>query len=41
MPEKTNPIDALKLWAELNLPDDFQLDHLVSAAENLELAGDS
>jgi exonuclease SbcD len=36
MPENTAPKDALRRWAEINIPEGVELDHLVSAAENLE-----
>jgi exonuclease SbcD len=38
MPENTAPIDALRKWAELHIPDGVEMDHLISAAENLDAA---
>ena len=35
LPEKVDPITALKTWAETNLPTNVQLHELVSAAEKL------
>ena len=39
IPEKTDPQDALRTWAMHELPAHINLDHLLSAAENLTVDG--
>lgn len=38
LPEKVDPITALRAWAENNLPTGVEVDHLIAAAESLDAA---